>query len=135
MDSSFFQSDIYIYFILPFLIFLARIFDVTIGTIRIILVSKEFHSDVISAKSAIEIDRYTKWTMENASMLICPVLIMQAGNDKIIDKKKTEEFYQMVKSADKTYKEYDGFLHEVWNEKGRAQVYQDMYIWLEKHLK
>ena len=40
MDSSFFQSDIYIYFILPFLIFLARIFDVTIGTIRIIMVSK-----------------------------------------------------------------------------------------------
>jgi hypothetical protein len=25
-------------------------------------------------------------------------------------------------------------LHELWNEKGRAQVYQDMYVWLEKHL-
>ena len=40
MDTSFFQSEIFIYFILPLLIFLARIFDVTIGTIRIILVSK-----------------------------------------------------------------------------------------------
>jgi len=40
MDSSLFQSEIYIYLVLPLLIFTARIFDVTIGTIRIILVSR-----------------------------------------------------------------------------------------------
>jgi len=40
MDSSFFQSEIYMYLILPLFIFIARIMDVTIGTIRIILVSK-----------------------------------------------------------------------------------------------
>jgi alpha-beta hydrolase superfamily lysophospholipase len=91
--------------------------------------------EVISAKSASEIDKYTKWAMENASDLICPVLIMQGGNDKIVDKKKAEEFFKKVRSKDKTYKEYPGFLHELWNEKGRAQVYQDMYVWLEKHLK
>ncbi|GAG94623.1 unnamed protein product, partial [marine sediment metagenome] len=78
---------------------------------------------------------YTKWAMENASKLICPVLIMQSGNDKIVDKEKPKEFFDKVKGKDKSYKEYDGFLHELWNEKGRAQVYQDMFIWLEKHLK
>jgi len=91
--------------------------------------------EVISAKSATEIDKYTKWAMENASKLICPVLIMQAGNDKIVDKGKPKEFFDKVKSKDKSFKEYVGFLHELWNEKGRAQVYQDMFIWLEKHLK
>ncbi|MHA2390766.1 MAG: alpha/beta hydrolase [Promethearchaeota archaeon] len=91
--------------------------------------------EVISAKSATEIDKYTKWVMDNASNLICPILIMQSGNDKIVDKKKAEEFFAMVKSKDKTYKEYPGFLHELWNEKGRAQVYQDMFVWLEKHIK
>ncbi|MFW9865392.1 MAG: alpha/beta hydrolase [Candidatus Thorarchaeota archaeon] len=91
--------------------------------------------DVITAKSAAEIDKSTKWAMQNASDLICPVLIMQGGDDKIIDKTKAKELYNIVKSKDKTYKEYDGFLHELWNEKGRAQVYQDMYVWLEKHLK
>lgn len=40
MDSSLFQSEIYMYLILPLLIFIARILDVSIGTIRIILVSK-----------------------------------------------------------------------------------------------
>ena len=91
--------------------------------------------EVISAKSASEIDKYTKWAMENASNLICPVFIMQGGNDKIVDKKKAEEFFKKARTKDKTYREYAGFLHELWNEKGRAQVYQDMYVWLEKHLK
>ncbi len=90
--------------------------------------------EVISAKSASEIDTYSKWAVENASQLICPVLIMQAGKDKIVDKEKTKEFFNKVESKDKTYREYPDFLHELWNEKGRAQVYQDMYVWLEKHL-
>jgi alpha-beta hydrolase superfamily lysophospholipase len=90
--------------------------------------------NVITAKSASEIEKFSKWTLENAVNLICPVLIMQAGEDKIIDKGKTKEFFDQIKSEDKTYKEYPGFLHELWNEKGRAQVYQDMFIWLEKHL-
>ncbi len=90
--------------------------------------------EVISVKSATEIDRSLKWAMENASKLLCPILIMQAGDDKIVDKGKTKQFFERVRSKDKTYREYDGFLHELWNEKGRAQVYQDMYVWLEKHL-
>ncbi len=36
------ESGLYIYFILPSLIFLARVCDVSIGTIRIILVSKGY---------------------------------------------------------------------------------------------
>ncbi len=38
--EQFFNSAIYIWFILPLLIFLARIFDVSLGTIRFIFVSK-----------------------------------------------------------------------------------------------
>ncbi len=91
-------------------------------------------TEVMSAKSAAEIDKFIKWAMENASKLLCPVLIMQSGNDKIVDKEKTKQFFELVNIKDKTFREYDGFLHELWNEKGRAQVYQDMYVWLEKHL-
>lgn len=40
MENSFFNSDILSYGIMPFLIFLARICDVSIGTLRIIFVSK-----------------------------------------------------------------------------------------------
>jgi uncharacterized protein YebE (UPF0316 family) len=40
MDILFFESDLYLYLILPLLIFFARIIDVTLGTMRIIFVSK-----------------------------------------------------------------------------------------------
>jgi uncharacterized protein YebE (UPF0316 family) len=40
METSFFHSDLFSYLLMPFLIFLARICDVSIGTMRIIFVSK-----------------------------------------------------------------------------------------------
>ena len=41
-DLSFFSSDIYALLILPLLIFIARVLDVTLGTIRIVFISKGF---------------------------------------------------------------------------------------------
>lgn len=40
METSFFDSDLFSYVVMPLLIFLARICDVSIGTMRIIFVSK-----------------------------------------------------------------------------------------------
>lgn len=99
---------------------------------------KEFNTDKnrlkeISAKTASERDSSMKWAMDNASKLICSTLIMQAGNDRLVDKKTSKEFFDNIKGKDKTYKEYSGFFHDLLNEKGRAQVYQDIYVWLEKH--
>lgn len=107
---------------------------------RDLKVLKEYLTDdnkleLISVKTASEIDKSMKWAIKNASKLRCPSLILQAGNDKIVDKEKTKRFFENILSTDKTYKEYNGFLHDLWNEKGREQVFQDMYIWLEKHLK
>lgn len=38
--DTFYDSSLFTYFILPFLIFVSRIIDVTIGTVRIVMVSK-----------------------------------------------------------------------------------------------
>ena len=89
----------------------------------------------ISWRSAAEMERSMKWAIENAQNLLTPVLILQAGNDKLVDKETNKKFFERIKSTDKTYREYDGLLHELWQEKGRAQVFQDMFIWLEKHIK
>ncbi len=40
MDASFWDSNLFSYLILPLLIFLARVCDVSLGTVRIILVAK-----------------------------------------------------------------------------------------------
>jgi len=98
-------------------------------------ISDKKRIDIISLSSAAEIERSMKWTMENAVKLLCPILIMQSGKDKIVDKEVTKEFYENIKIEDKVYREYDGLLHDLWNEKNRAQVFQDMFIWLEKHQK
>lgn len=42
MDAEFFNSDIFVWAILPLLIFVSRILDVSIGTMRLIFVSKGF---------------------------------------------------------------------------------------------
>ena len=89
----------------------------------------------ISWRSAAEIERSMKWAIENVQNLLCPTLILQAGNDKLVDKETNKKFFERIKSTDKTYREYDGLLHELWNEKSRLQVFQDMFIWLEKHIK
>jgi len=39
-DISFIDSDLFAWFILPLLIFISRVFDVTFGTLRIIFISK-----------------------------------------------------------------------------------------------
>ena len=89
----------------------------------------------ISLRSAAELQNSMKWAMENANKLLCPVFIMQAENDRVVEKSASKKFYQTIRYDDKQYKEYPGFLHELWNEKGRFQVYQDMFVWFEKHLK
>lgn len=40
ISDNFFDTSLFTYFLLPFLIFISRILDVTIGTIRIVMVSK-----------------------------------------------------------------------------------------------
>jgi len=40
LADTFFDTNFFTYFLLPFLIFVSRILDVTIGTIRIVMVSK-----------------------------------------------------------------------------------------------
>ncbi len=40
LNSNFYQGDIFSYILLPLLIFVARISDVTFGTLRIVMVSK-----------------------------------------------------------------------------------------------
>ena len=88
----------------------------------------------ITMKTYSEIEDAMKWALKNASRLICPVLINQGAEDKFADIGKTKKFFKNIRSSDKTYKEYESFVHELWHDKGRAEVYRDMFIWFGKHL-
>ena len=90
--------------------------------------------EVISAKSFIEMNKSMKWAMDQALNLLCPCIILQAGKERLGNKEKTKEFFDKIKCKDKRYKEYEDLLHDILNEKRRAQIYQDLSIWIEKHL-
>jgi len=75
-----------------------------------------------------------KYPLKNVNKLKVPCLIMQAGNDKLVDLEKTKEFYEKIEIEDKKFISYEGFLHELWNEKERDKVFKDMEEWLNNHL-
>jgi len=63
-----------------------------------------------------------------------PILIMHGTADRLSDPEGSRLLYERVSSTDKTLKLYEGFYHEIMNEPGREQVFEDMETWLSKHL-
>jgi len=63
-----------------------------------------------------------------------PALVMQSGEDRLVDPEGAREFFQKLGSPDKTLKYWEGFYHEMFNEVEKAKVYQFLLDWLEKHL-
>jgi alpha-beta hydrolase superfamily lysophospholipase len=59
-----------------------------------------------------------------------PLLILHGEADLTMDPAGSREFYERAGSADKTFKLYPGFYHEVHNEIERARVLADIVDWL-----
>ena len=70
----------------------------------------------------------------SAQFIKVPVLLQQAGADKLVDPERNKEFFDALASADKTWKLYDGLYHALHDEPEKDQVLSDMADWLEKRL-
>ncbi|MHA1136485.1 MAG: lysophospholipase [Candidatus Thorarchaeota archaeon] len=70
----------------------------------------------------------------SAASIKLPVLLQQAGADKLVDPIKSKEFFDALSSVDKTWKLYDGFYHQLHDDPEKEQVLGDMTDWLEKRL-
>ena len=66
--------------------------------------------------------------------IVLPILIMHGTDDRLVDPESSRLLYAKVGSEDKTLKLYDGFYHEIFNEPGREQVFEDMERWLVARL-
>lgn len=73
------------------------------------------------------------YMLSRASAIKLPVLIMIGTADKIASPEGGKQLFSTVGSSDKTLKSYDGFYHEILNEIGKEQVYQDISTWLNRH--
>lgn len=59
-----------------------------------------------------------------------PVLIMHGGVDKITNINGSKALFAQSKSVDKTFKEWEGAFHEIFNETNKSEVIDYMCDWI-----
>lgn len=64
-----------------------------------------------------------------------PVLVMQAGEDKIVDKAMVREWFNYFPASEKHYKEWPKLYHELFNEPEREDVFEYAKSFLEARLR
>jgi len=69
-----------------------------------------------------------------AGKITLPFIVIQGGEDKLVDPAGAQMLYDMASSTDKTIKIYPGLYHEVFNEPERDIVFKDVETWLAAHL-
>jgi lysophospholipase len=62
-----------------------------------------------------------------------PILLMQAGEDKIVNKVLVKEWFDKLHAAEKTYKEWKDLYHEIFNEPEREEVFKYAKHFVELH--
>lgn len=87
----------------------------------------------ISARLGAEmLDAMTE-TLERATQLSLPLLLLHGGEDGLAAPEGSRLLYERASSADKTLKIYDGFFHEIFNDPGKESVIADVVAWLDAH--
>jgi lysophospholipase len=69
---------------------------------------------------------------EAAGTIACPVLVLQAGSDLIVDPHAPRAWLQRVASLDKTLRIFPDHYHELLNEIDWSNTLADMLDWLER---
>jgi len=66
-----------------------------------------------------------------AASVTVPALLLHGGSDPIADASGSKDLHEVLGSADKTLKIYDGLYHEVFNEPEKDRVLGDVVVWLD----
>lgn len=59
----------------------------------------------------------------------CPTLMLQGGDDQLIDPLTNRAFFETMKAPRKELREYEGFYHEILNEVDKERVFDDLSTW------
>jgi alpha-beta hydrolase superfamily lysophospholipase len=68
--------------------------------------------------------------MRRAGEFDAPLLVLAAGADRVVDTGTTRAFVAAARSADKRLVVYDGFRHELFNERDRDRPIGDAVGWI-----
>jgi len=91
-------------------------------------------SSTVSARWFTEVMRAQLETREMATRLAVPALIMQSGDDRLVDPAVTRDWAARAPADLVEYVEWPGLYHEMFNEPEREQVFQRMEAWMRERL-
>ncbi len=90
--------------------------------------------DFATARLAVEGFGATERGIKAGGVIAIPALVQVSGEDMLVDPEGAKEFYDLLASADKTYKYYEELYHEPFMDEGGEQVLKDAVDWLDRHL-
>jgi acylglycerol lipase len=89
---------------------------------------------MVTPRFGMEMFKASKEAFQSASRIVMPVLLQQAGDDKLVVPEKSKEFFGNLSSADKTWYLYEGLYHRLHEEPEKEKVLGDLYSWLDTRL-
>lgn len=79
-------------------------------------------------------EKARKYVVENARSFHYPCLMLQAGEDIIVDPGANKSFFDNIATEDKEFELYEGFYHEILNDPDREKALKRIYGWIEARL-
>jgi len=77
-----------------------------------------------------EAERAHERVLHGAAQIESPLLVLQAGDDQLVDPAATEAVFEKVGSGDKEYHRYDGLYHEILNESEGPAIVERIAGWI-----
>jgi len=70
----------------------------------------------------------------DAALLKVPILILQAGDDSMVDAEGSRALFEEVTVKDKEIRLFDGYYHEIFNDVGKEHVLEVLADWFENRV-
>jgi len=101
-------------------------------------VEKRYSADTlvhgkISARLGMELIQNGQKILEKASQLTIPLLLMVGTADRLVNVDAVRKFSTLAPKSMVTFKEWEGFYHELHNEPEKELVFQTVLRWIEQH--
>lgn len=71
---------------------------------------------------------------ERAAEIRVPLLVLQAGDDRLVDAQAAESFFADIGAETREFRRYPEHFHELFNEIDKQRVFAELERWLEDRL-
>lgn len=95
--------------------------------------SDPYYHTRASVQLGLDAIKQGEWLQTQTGQVPVPLLIMQGTADRVVNLAATRCFSKNI-TGDVTYREWEGWYHELHNEPGRAEFFKAINAWLDAKL-